>query len=39
VWIRIFTVLGSGQHTFQWIGTKFTTELKLSNADFVFSGK
>jgi len=40
VWIRIFAVLGSGQHIFQWIGAKFPTELKLSNADFVLlSGK
>jgi len=37
--IQIFTVLGSGLHIFQWIGTKFHTELKLSNADFVLSGK
>jgi len=36
---RIFAVLGSGQHIFQRIGTKFPTELKLSNADFVLSGK
>jgi len=37
--IRIVAVLGSGQHIFQRIGTKFATELKLSNADFVLSGK
>jgi len=37
--IRIFAVLGSGQHIFQRIGTKFPTELRLSNADFVLSGK
>ena len=35
--MRIFAVLGSGQHIFQRIGTKFPTELKLSNADFVLS--
>jgi len=35
--IRIFAVLGSGQHLLQRIGTKFDTELKLSNADFVIS--
>ena len=37
--IRIFAVLGSGQHIFQRIGTKFPTELKLSNTDFILSGK
>ena len=37
--IQIFAVFGSGHHIFQWIGTKFPTELKLSNADFVLSGK
>jgi len=40
--IRIFTALGSGQcghHIFQRIGIKLRTELKLSNADFVLSGK
>jgi len=37
--IRIFAVLGSGQYNFQRIGTKFPTELKLSNIDFVLSGK
>ena len=37
--IRIFAVLGSDRHIFQRIGTKFPTELKLSNADFVLSGK
>jgi len=36
---RIFAALGSGQHIFQRIGTRFDTELKLSNADFVLSGK
>jgi len=39
VWIRIFAVFGSGQHIFQWIGKKFPTELKLSNSNFVLSGK
>jgi len=39
VQIRIFAVLGSGRHIFQQIGTKFPTELKSSNADFVLSGK
>jgi len=34
--IPIFAVLSSGQHIFKRIGTKF---LKLSNADFVLSGK
>jgi len=37
--MRIFAVLGSDHHIFQWIGTKFPAELKLSNADFVLSGK
>jgi len=37
--IRIFAVLGSDHHIFQRIVTKFRTELKLSNANFVFSGK
>jgi len=35
--IRIFAVFGSGHHIFQRIDTKFPTELKLSNADFVLS--
>ena len=35
--IRIFAFLGSDHHIFQRIGTKFPTELKLSNADFVLS--
>jgi len=35
---RIFAVLGSGQHMFQRIGSKFPTELKLSNANFVLGG-
>jgi len=39
VQIRIFAILGSSQHIFQRIGTKFPTELKLSNADFVSSRK
>jgi len=39
VQIRIFAVLGSGQYNFQRIGTKFPTELKLSNTDFVLSVK
>jgi len=39
VQIRIFAVLGSDHHIFQWIVTKFHTEFKLSNADFVLSGK
>ena len=34
-----FRFLGSGQHIFQRIGTIFHTELKLSNADFMVSGK
>jgi len=33
--IQIFAVLSSDQHIFQRIGTKFATELKLRNADFV----
>jgi len=37
--IRIFTALGSGHHIFQRISTKLRAELKLSNADFVLSGK
>jgi len=37
--IRIFAILVSGHHIFQRMGTKFPTELKLSNADFVLSGK
>jgi len=37
--IRIFTALGSGRHIFQRISTKLRAELKLSNADFVLSGK
>jgi len=37
--IRIFAVLGSSHHIFQWIGTKFRTKLKLSNSNFVLSGK
>ena len=37
--IRIFAVLGSDHHIFQRIVTKFPTEFKLSNADFVLSGK
>jgi len=37
--IRIFVALGSGHHIFQRIGTKFLTEFKLSNADFVFNDK
>jgi len=32
--IRIIVVLGSDHHIFQRIGTKFLTELKLSNFDF-----
>jgi len=31
VWIRIFAVSASSQHIFQRIGTRFHTELKLSN--------
>jgi len=39
VQIWIFTVLGTDHHIFQRIGTKFPTELKLSNADFALTGK
>ena len=35
----LFWVMDLGQHIFQLIGTKFRTELKLSNANFVLSGK
>jgi len=37
--IQVFAVSSSGQNIFQRIGTEFPTELKLSNADFVLSGK
>jgi len=37
--IQILAVLGSGHHIFQRIGTKFRTDLKLSNADVVLSGQ
>jgi len=37
--IRIFAVLGFRQNISQRIGTKFPTELKLSNTHFVLNGK
>ena len=36
---RTFAVFGCDHHIFQRIGSKFPTELILSNADFVLSGK